>query len=150
MQLCKVPYATQILLLSFQSRTNDSWVVVYYFGQVGRQIACSDCPLESCCADLAFTLSSSCRYAHPGHPTAGYPAHAGQRAAALLLCLLHFRHRRRPALGRPPPEPLFCGRHLPFVSACSTWQFFFYFIFLPNDVKSSKAVGPKRLSSFTL
>lgn len=66
---------------------------------------------------------SPLRYAHPGDPPAGHTAHAGQRAAALLLCLLHIWHRGRPALGRPPQKPLLCGRQLSHVSILFSSQY---------------------------
>lgn len=103
------------IFLSFQSR--KSTLLARYVTPDPQKSICNECSLELCCADLVFTLSFLCRYAHPGHPAAGHAAHAGQRAAALLLCLLHFWHRRCSIMGRPPPKPLFRGRHLPFVSA---------------------------------
>lgn len=75
---------------------------------------CTVCALDCCCDDLV--LASSLRYAHLGHPAAGHPAHAGQRAAAVLLCLLYIRHSGRPAVGRPSQKPLLCAGQLPFVS----------------------------------
>ncbi len=40
-----------------------------------------------------------CRYADPGEPAAGHSAHAGKCASALFLCLLHFWHHWRAAVG---------------------------------------------------
>ena len=73
---------------------------------------------RSCLSSLAL------RYAYSGDPAAGHPAHAGQRAAALLLRLLHIRHRRRPAVGRSAQKPLLCGGHLPLVSSLFTASVF--------------------------
>lgn len=52
------------------------------------------------------------RHADPGHAAAGHTAHAWQRALALLLRLLHFRHCGRPALGWPAPQPVLPGQRL--------------------------------------
>lgn len=108
----------QLFFFVIPKQNECSFGQVWHNWPTKEHTVCTECSLESCCADLVFALSFSCRYAHPGHPAAGHTTHAGQCAAALLLCVLHFRHRRSSALGRPPPEPLFCGRHLPFVSAC--------------------------------
>lgn len=56
------------------------------------------------------------RSADPGESAAGHPTHVGQRAAALLLCFLHFRHHRRAAVGGATEEPLLPGRELHSVS----------------------------------
>lgn len=142
MQLCKIPYSAQGVILLFHSRMSELLYKILFWPGGSPNSTCTDCPLESCCADLAFTLSSSCRYAHPGHSAAGHPAHAGQCAAALLLCLLHFRHRRRPAMGRPPPEPLFCGRQHLFVSAYSVLLVKHSFFFA-EWCKIQQRCGPK-------
>ncbi|GFW92627.1 hypothetical protein TNCV_519441 [Trichonephila clavipes] len=42
------------------------------------------------------------RHADPGHASAGHASNAGQRASAVLLRFLHFRHRRGAALGWHP------------------------------------------------
>jgi len=47
-----------------------------------------------------------CRSADTGDAAAGHAADARQRPDAVLLRLLHLRHRRRPAVGRAPAQPL--------------------------------------------
>ena len=59
------------------------------------------------------------RHAYPGDPAPGHPAHAGERAPALLLRLLHLRHRGRAAVGGASEEPLLHGRGHPHVSSQS-------------------------------
>lgn len=61
---------------------------------------------------FSFVCVHACvrRHAHPGHSAPGHASHAGQRAGAVLLRLLHLRHRRRAAVGGAPEEPLFHGR----------------------------------------
>jgi len=46
------------------------------------------------------------RSADTGDVAAGHAADAGQRPSAVLLRLLHLRHRRRPAVGRTTAQPL--------------------------------------------
>lgn len=46
------------------------------------------------------------RYANPGDIAVGYFTDAGKRLAALFLCVLHLRDRRRAAVGGASPEPL--------------------------------------------
>lgn len=68
-------------------------------------------------------LNLSIRYAHSGHAAAGHAANVGQRAAAVLLCVLHLRHCRRSAVGGHsatalrPAAARSCGRSQ--VSACT-------------------------------
>ncbi|VCW50242.1 unnamed protein product, partial [Gulo gulo] len=52
------------------------------------------------------------QHADPGHAAAGHTAHARERPSALLLRLLHLRHRGRPAVGWPAAQPLLPGQHL--------------------------------------
>lgn len=59
------------------------------------------------CADIHPV---TCRHAYLGHAAAGHPAHAGKRAPAVLLRLLHLRHRGRAALGWPAAQPLLPGQ----------------------------------------
>lgn len=40
-----------------------------------------------------------CRYAYPCEPAAGHSTHAGKCASAMFLCLLHFWHHWRAAVG---------------------------------------------------
>ncbi len=52
------------------------------------------------CHDNHFSVFLClCRYAYPGEPAAGHSAHAGKCASALFLCLLHFWHHWRAAMG---------------------------------------------------
>ncbi|KAL0179400.1 hypothetical protein M9458_024842, partial [Cirrhinus mrigala] len=51
-------------------------------------------------------------YEDPGDASAGHSSHAGQCAAALLLCFLHLWDRRGPAVGRASPQPLLPPRKL--------------------------------------
>lgn len=46
------------------------------------------------------------RYANTGDIAVGYSTDAGKRLAALFLCVLHLRDRRRAAVGGASPEPL--------------------------------------------
>lgn len=39
------------------------------------------------------------RHAYPGEPAAGHSTHAGKCASAMFLCLLHFWHHWRAAVG---------------------------------------------------
>lgn len=76
------------------------------------------------------------RYADPGESVAGYSTHAGQCAAALLFCFLHFRHHRCAAVGGASEEPLLPQGELYPVSKkltllspiCHSTRFFFFSI----------------------
>ena len=46
------------------------------------------------------------RSTYPGDAAAGHATDAWQRVDAVLLRLLHLRHRRRPAVGRATAQPL--------------------------------------------
>ena len=81
------------------------------------------------------------RYAHPSHAAARHAAHARQRPTALLLRILHLRHRRRAALGRysaPAVLPRPTGQHhtpallvsIPPFLLLAFFLPFFYVIFL--------------------
>lgn len=87
---------------------------------------------QHCLSHLLTLTWSPLRYAHPGDPPAGHTAHAGQRAAALLLRLLHIWHRGRPALGRPPQKPLLCGWQLSHVSILFSSQYLIH-VFVRRD-----------------
>lgn len=73
---------------------------------------------QALCRGLAVlsTSPASPRHADPGHSAAGHTAHAWECPSALLLRLLHLRHRRGPALGWPAAEPLLPGQRL-----CQVW-----------------------------
>ena len=57
------------------------------------------------------------RYANPGDIAVGYFTDAGKRLAALFLCVLHLRDRRRAAVGGASPEPLLLRQQRQKVSA---------------------------------
>lgn len=52
------------------------------------------------------------RHEDPGQSAAGHAADVGERAAAVLLRLLHLRHHRCAALGRTSAKPLLSGGEL--------------------------------------
>ncbi len=60
------------------------------------------------------------RHEDPGESAAGHAADVGERAAAVLLRLLHLRHHRRAAVGWTSAQPLLSGGELNPVSPGSS------------------------------
>jgi len=74
---------------------------------VSMQVFARMCPVA---CDVYAVCVCVGRYAYPGDPPSRHSSHAGQRAGAVLLRLLHLRHRRRAVVGGATEEPLFHGR----------------------------------------
>ncbi len=66
--------------------------------------------LEQSSAEATMIPRLACRLAYSGDAAVGHDADARQRASAMLLRLLHLRHRRSAALGRNSTTALLLRR----------------------------------------